>query len=105
MFGRWQELRILERLNKLEKQMGSIADKLNTVSAALTKTQGDVATLATGVTGLNTTVAQLQAEIANQGDVLSPSTQAILDSLVAQGGTLQTAADAAAAELPAAPAA
>ena len=83
--------------------MASISDKLNTVSAALTKTQGDVATLATGVTQQGTLITQLQAEIAKQGDVLSPSTQAILDSLVAQSGTLQTAADAAAAELPATP--
>jgi len=54
------------------------------------------------VTNLNTTITSLQAEITNQGDVLSPSTQTILDSLVTQAGGLQTAADTAAAELPAA---
>jgi uncharacterized coiled-coil protein SlyX len=80
--------------------MATIVDQLTAVQAAITKTQTDVVTLTSGVTALNTTVAQLQSEIANQGDVLSPATQAVLATLVTQAGALQTSADAAAAELP-----
>ena len=82
----------------------AIADELSAVATALTKTQGDVSTLATGVTGLNTAVSMLTTEIANQGDVLSPTSQAALNALVTQATGLQTTADAAVAELPVPPA-
>ena len=86
----------------LEKQLMTIQEEIAATKTALLKTQGDVATLAQGVTDLNTKIATLTA--ASQGDELSPETQAALDDLEATAGTLATTADAAAAELPVPPA-
>ena len=81
--------------------MGTIAEQLNTVQTSLTATQADVASLATGITGLEATIAQLQQSVANEGDNLTAATQAILTGLVAQAAAAKTSADAAVAELPA----
>jgi chromosome segregation ATPase len=95
---------ILERLFKLEKNMSTIATQLTNVQTALTATQADVSSLAAGVTSLEATVTQLQQSIANEGDNLSPATQAILASLVTQASAVKSAADAAVSELPPSPA-
>ena len=89
-----------KKIEILEEQMATVLAQLTTLQTSLTDVQKDVATLASGVTSLTATITALQNEIANQGDVLSASTQAVLTQLVAQATTLQTAADAAAAELP-----
>jgi septal ring factor EnvC (AmiA/AmiB activator) len=94
---------LLNRVEHLERKMANITAELTAVQAELTATQTDVTNLAAGVTSLTATVAALQNQIATQGDVLSPESQTALDALVAQAGTLQTAADAAAAELPVPP--
>ena len=88
----------------LKKIMSTIANELAAVTSALTQTQADVATIAAGNTDLNNQIADHKNQIANSGSTLTPADQAALDAVASQAAALKTAADAAAAELPATPA-
>ncbi len=83
--------------------MSKIDDELAALKASHDATVADVQKLAAGITSLNNTIGTLTAQLSNAG--LSTAQQAALDGLVTQGVSLKGAADAAVAELPAAPAA
>jgi len=80
-------------------------EKIAQLESNLSATKTDLGVIATGVSGLNTTIQTLQSEIAAAGTPLSAAAQAALDQAVNDSSALKTQADGIAAGFaPSAPA-
>lgn len=98
---------ILAQLAQLNEKVGKIMSEDAAVAAAAADLQTDAATLTTALTALQGIVAALQAEVANNPDVVQPATLTALQTAQAAVDAITgtASADVTADQPPAAPAA